>query len=64
MPPEIVETLDLVQDELNRMARLVNDMILLAKSERPDFLQLETIEIGSSVDDLLLKAQTLAERNW
>ncbi len=64
VPAEMTETLDLVQDELDRMARLVNDMILLAKSERPDFLQLETVEIRPFLEDLLLKAQTLADRNW
>ena len=64
VPPEMTETLDIVQDELDRMARLVNDMILLAKSERPDFLQLETVEIAPFGEELLQKAQTLADRNW
>jgi signal transduction histidine kinase len=64
VPPDVIETVELAQDELDRMARLVNDMILLAKSERPDFLQLETIEIASFADELLHKAQTLADRNW
>ncbi|MBW4465208.1 MAG: HAMP domain-containing protein [Pegethrix bostrychoides GSE-TBD4-15B] len=64
VPPEMTETLEIIQDELDRMARLVNDMILLAKSERPDFLQLETVEITPFVEELLQKAQTLAERNW
>ncbi|MBW4464021.1 MAG: HAMP domain-containing protein [Pegethrix bostrychoides GSE-TBD4-15B] len=64
IPPELAETLDIVQDELDRMARLVNDMILLAKSDRPDFLQLETVEIAPFGEELLQKAQTLADRNW
>lgn len=64
VPPEMAETLDIVQDELDRMARLVNDMILLAKSERPDFLQLETVEVAPFGEELLQKAQTLADRNW
>jgi signal transduction histidine kinase len=64
VPVEMTETLDLVQDELDRMGRLVNDMILLAKAEHQDFLQLETIEIQPFLEDLLLKAQMLADRNW
>ncbi|MGD1897829.1 MAG: sensor histidine kinase [Phormidesmis sp.] len=58
------ETVELVIDELDRMARLVNDMILLAKSERADFLRLETIETGALVKELFTKAQALADRNW
>lgn len=64
VPLEIGETIDIVRDELDRMKRLVNDMILLAKSERPDFLQLETIEIMPFVEDLFYKAQALTDRNW
>jgi signal transduction histidine kinase len=64
VPIEVAETLKIVQDELDRMGRLVNDMILLAKSERPDFLQFETIEIAPFAEELLHKARTLADRNW
>jgi signal transduction histidine kinase len=35
-PQEQQETIELVLDELDRMGRLVNDMIALAKAERPD----------------------------
>ncbi|PZD73443.1 Sensor kinase CusS [Acaryochloris thomasi RCC1774] len=63
-PKEQQETIELVLDELDRMGRLVNDMIALAKSERPDFLQCETIELSPFVQDLFAKAQTLADRNW
>ena len=40
-PEERRETLELVTDELDRMSRLVNDLLLLAKAQRPDFLQPE-----------------------
>lgn len=63
-PQSRQETVELVIDELDRMARLVNDMVLLAKSERADFLHLEAFEIGTLVEDLFAKAQTLAERDW
>ena len=58
------DTLELVIDELDRMSRLVNDMILLAKAERPDFLQLGPIEIEPFARDLFTKIQTLANRQW
>lgn len=63
-PQERQETLDLVMDELERMGRMVNDLILLAKAERPDFLYLETIDIPAFMEDLFVKAQTLADRTW
>lgn len=63
-PQEQQETILLVMDELDRMGRLVNDMIALAKAERPDFLQLETIEVSAFLQDLFSKAQALAQRNW
>lgn len=63
-PEDRQETLELVLDEIDRMGRLVNDMILLAKSERTDFLQLETIEVSSFTEEIFAKAQTLAQRHW
>jgi signal transduction histidine kinase len=58
------ETLALVMDELDRMTRFVDDLILLAKAERPDFLQLETIEAETLAQELFAKARALAPRNW
>lgn len=63
-PEEVQETATLVIDELDRMSRFVEDLILLAKAERPDFLQLETVDIQSLTEELFTKAQALAERNW
>ncbi len=63
-PTEQQETLAVVRDELDRMTRLVNDLLLLAKSERPDFLQVELVDLDGFTEELFSKAQTLAERNW
>ncbi len=63
-PEEQQETLSLVLDELDRMGRIVNDMSLLARSERPDFLQPGLIEIDKFIQELATKASTLAPRNW
>ena len=38
-PEEVAETRELLLDEIDRMSRLVGDLILLAKSDRPDFVQ-------------------------
>ncbi|WP_071189498.1 ATP-binding protein [Trichormus sp. NMC-1] len=58
------ETINLVIDEIDRMSRLVDDLSLLAKSERPDFLLLETIDAQSFLNTLSAKIQALAHRNW
>ncbi|WAL58700.1 sensor histidine kinase [Thermocoleostomius sinensis] len=68
-PQEQQETLSIVMDELDRMSRIVNDLILLAKAERPDFLQLEILEVSAFVKEIFVKAQTLKSssfdnRNW
>jgi two-component system OmpR family sensor kinase len=63
-PQERRETLALVMDELDRMSRIVQDLLLLAKHEQPDFLDLATVEIGGLTDDVHAKAQGLAAREW
>ncbi|AFY44326.1 cell wall metabolism sensor histidine kinase WalK [Nostoc sp. PCC 7107] len=63
-PQEIQETLALVMDELERMNRFVNDLSLLAKAERPDFLYLETVDISALTEELFVKVQALGDRNW
>ncbi|AFZ35127.1 integral membrane sensor signal transduction histidine kinase [Stanieria cyanosphaera PCC 7437] len=63
-PQEKADTVHLVLDELDRMNRLVDDLVLLAKAERPDFLQLETVDVGLLTEELFTKARTLADRQW
>lgn len=63
-PEEQQETLELVIDELDRMSRFVDDLILLAKTERGDFLKLETIDVDVLTEELYAKTKGLAHRNW
>ena len=44
-PKEWQEAKPLVLDELDRMGRIVDDMLLLAKAEQPDFLQPGPIDL-------------------
>jgi len=65
-PPEAevrrVETL--VQAEIARMSRLVEDLLLLAKAEQADFLRLEPIELRSFTAHLWEGVALTAERRF
>jgi signal transduction histidine kinase len=56
--------LELVLDEVKRMGRMVDDLILLAKSNEPDFLQLEPVDVGALTNELHAKASALGARAW
>lgn len=63
-PAERRETVALVTDELDRMARLVDDLLTLAHAERLDFLDRQPVELGDLTDELAAKAPALGERGW
>jgi two-component system OmpR family sensor kinase len=54
----------LALDEVDRMHRLVEDLVTLAKADRPDFVRLAPVDIGRLTDDVLDKARTLGQRRW
>jgi two-component system, OmpR family, sensor kinase len=58
------ETLRLVTDELDRMSRIVEDLLLLAKAERPDFVQPAPIQLAELTADVYVKARALGDRCW
>jgi signal transduction histidine kinase len=57
-------TLELVTDELDRISRFVEDLLLLARADRPDFLHAETVRLDEFLDELVGKARSLGERDW
>jgi signal transduction histidine kinase len=63
-PTERRETLELVTDELERMGRLVDDLLLLARAGRPDFLRPERVPLDELSAEVLAKAEALAPRDW
>ena len=66
LPPDDQNTVDLVLDELARMGRLVQDLTLLAKSERLDFLRPEVIDLEPFTLELYQRIKTLTaeKRDW
>lgn len=63
-PAEVEATRVLLLDEIDRMSRLVGDLIVLAKSARPDFLQYDAVGIGSLTANVLEKCRALGDRTW
>jgi signal transduction histidine kinase len=63
-PQDRAETRALVLDELARMNRMVDDLLVLAKSGRPDFLKLEEVNPTELVIEVIAKARPLADRTW
>lgn len=63
-PDEQRESRAVVIDELARMQRLVDDLLILARSERPDFLLLAPVQLADLTDEILARSTVLAERSW
>ncbi|HSU03656.1 MAG TPA: HAMP domain-containing sensor histidine kinase [Nocardioides sp.] len=63
-PAERAETQELLLDEVDRMSRLVGDLILLAKSRRPDFLVVGETDLEALTQSVLAKARGLGDRAW
>ncbi|MEU3001602.1 HAMP domain-containing sensor histidine kinase [Streptomyces sp. NPDC006995] len=58
------QTRTLLFDELDRMRRIVDDLLLLARAERPDFLAPCRTSLTDLVVDTAAKAQALGPRRW
>lgn len=58
------ETVALVTDELDRMGRYLDDLLLLAKAEQGQLLRLGPVDLGELAEGLLQRALPLGERRW
>ncbi len=63
-PDDREETVKVVTDELDRMSRIVDDLLDLAKAEQPDFIQAGPIDLDEFVRELAVKAGALDSRPW
>ncbi|GAB1817575.1 sensor histidine kinase [Herbidospora sp. RD11066] len=63
-PDDQRDTLALVNDELIRMNRLVDDLLTLAKAGQPNFLTLEPVELADLTVGAVARARALADRKW
>ncbi|WP_219460280.1 sensor histidine kinase [Nonomuraea rhizosphaerae] len=63
-PADRAETLALVTDELERMNRMVDDLLTLAKAGQPGFLDIEEVELADLTVSVVAKSRALGERRW
>jgi two-component system, OmpR family, sensor kinase len=63
-PDDVEQTRVLLLDELDRMQVLVDDLLILARSGRPDFIASDWIEADYFLEDVLNRVKVLGPRNW
>ncbi|MGD7733045.1 sensor histidine kinase [Propionibacteriaceae bacterium G57] len=63
-PDDVASTRSLALDELDRMGQLVDDLLLLARADRPDFIQPGWTDLAMLLDSTFEKARALGARTW
>lgn len=63
-PDDVVQTRELLMDELDRMQRLVEDLLTLARAGRPDFLHLQQVSVPELATELMARLRPLGDRRW
>ena len=63
-PTESTSSIAIVEDEVLRMTRIVQDLQTLTKSSQASFIQASPVEPSEIVDEVFVKTSPLAERNW
>jgi signal transduction histidine kinase len=58
------QTVALVTNELDRMSRIVDDLLVLATAEQPDFVQAHPVDLGELTRELVTKGRALDDRPW
>ena len=63
-PDDVREAVALVDDELDRMNRMVSDLLLLARAEQPAFVRAQPVDVAALTTDVYGKVRRLGDRNW
>ena len=63
-PASRAAALAVADDELDRMARLVDDLLTLARADDPDFVVPGDVEVSELTLGVLTRARALGERDW
>jgi signal transduction histidine kinase len=51
-------------DELARMERILERLLLLARADQPDFVEMEEVELDRFIEDVFLRWSEVAPRTW
>jgi signal transduction histidine kinase len=63
-PRERAAIVSLLTDEIDRMNRMVEDLLTLARAQRPDFLAVDEVDVGAWTEEVFRKASVLDAREW
>ncbi|NLT30954.1 MAG: HAMP domain-containing histidine kinase, partial [Propionibacterium sp.] len=63
-PEDVTQTRELLMDELERMQRLVEDLLTLARAGRPDFLHLQSVSVPDFATEVMSRLRPLGDRRW
>ncbi|MGY1724218.1 sensor histidine kinase [Blastococcus sp. SYSU DS0533] len=63
-PEDVRQTVALVDDELERMNRMVSELLLLARAEQPEFVRLQPVDVAEVTADVFGKVRRLGDRDW
>ncbi|MCF6746116.1 HAMP domain-containing histidine kinase [Blastococcus sp. KM273128] len=63
-PEDVRQTVALVDDELERMNRMVSDLLLLARAEQPEFVRTQPVDVAEVTADIFGKVRRLGDRDW
>ncbi|USQ76449.1 sensor histidine kinase [Ornithinimicrobium cryptoxanthini] len=63
-PLERAATTVLLTDEIDRMNRMVEDLLTLARAQHPDFLKVGDVDVAVWTEEVFRKASVLCAREW
>lgn len=63
-PEDRSQLMTVISDELARMARIVHDLQTLTKASQPGFVRRAPVDVADLVDDVLVRARALGDRDW
>jgi two-component system, OmpR family, sensor kinase len=63
-PTDVATTRDVLLEEVDRMQRLVDDLLLLANAGHPDFIRKEPVRVPEFIHQVMEKVHVLADRRW
>ncbi|SDF94604.1 Signal transduction histidine kinase [Klenkia brasiliensis] len=63
-PADVRDTVALVDDELDRMNRIVGELLLLARAEQPAFVRPHAVDVAALTAEVGRKVARLGDRDW